>query len=227
MEQGYFRVAAAIPHVNVADVEYNVSQIMAMAKELDSQGAALAVFPELCVTAYTCGDLFHQEILLKSAADGIERLRQFSKEINCVIVAGAPVVIDGGVYNCGIAIGNGEILSVTPKTYLPNYNEFYEKRWFRSGPVENQPAPLLDINGVKVGIEICEDLWAPIPPSTKSAMAGAQVIVNLSASNDLIGKYNYLTSLIKQQSARCIAGYVYASAGTANRPPTLFLTARP
>ncbi len=213
MKQGYFRVAAAIPHVNVADVEYNVSQIMAMAKELDSKGAALAVFPELCVTAYTCGDLFHQEILLKSAADGIEKLRQFSKELNCVIVAGAPVVIDGGVYNCGIAIGNGEILSVTPKTYLPNYNEFYEKRWFRSGPVENQAAPLLDINGVKVGIEICEDLWAPIPPSTELAMEGAQVIVNLSASNDLIGKYNYLTSLIKQQSARCIAGYVYASAG--------------
>lgn len=213
MEQGISEWRRPIRHVNVADVEYNVSQIMAMAKELDSQGAALAVFPELCVTAYTCGDLFHQEILLKSAADGIERLRQFSKEINCVIVAGAPVVIDGGVYNCGIAIGNGEILSVTPKTYLPNYNEFYEKRWFRSGPVENQPAPLLDINGVKVGIEICEDLWAPIPPSTKSAMAGAQVIVNLSASNDLIGKYNYLTSLIKQQSARCIAGYVYASAG--------------
>ena len=213
MKQGYFRVAAAVPHVNVADVDYNVEQIKAMAKELDRLGVQLSVFPELCVTAYTCADLFHQQTLLNAAQRGVESLKEFTRDLDSVIIIGAPMRIDGAVYNCGIALGKGEILNVTPKTYLPDYNEFYEKRWFQPSHVSANTPTLLSINGVKVGIEICEDLWAPIPPSTKLALAGAQIIVNLSASDDLIGKYAYLTSLIKQQSARCISGYVYASAG--------------
>lgn len=206
-------MAAAVPHVNVADVDYNVEQIKAMAQELDGLGVKLSVFPELCVTAYTCADLFHQQTLLDSAESGVENLREFTREINSVIIIGAPLRINGAVYNCGIALGKGEILTVTPKTYLPDYNEFYEKRWFQPSHVEPGASSLLSINGVKVGIEICEDLWAPVPPSSRLALSGAQIIVNLSASNDLIGKYSYLTSLIKQQSARCISGYVYASAG--------------
>ena len=213
MKQGYFRVAAAVPHVNVADVDYNVEQIKAMAKELDRLGVQLSVFPELCVTAYTCADLFHQQTLLNAAQRGVESLKEFTRDLDSVIIIGAPMRIDGAVYNCGIALGKGEILNVTPKTYLPDYNEFYEKRWFQPSHISANTPTLLSINGVKVGIEICEDLWAPIPPSTKLALAGAQIIVNLSASDDLIGKYAYLTSLIKQQSARCISGYVYASAG--------------
>ena len=213
MKQGYFRVAAAVPHVNVADVDYNVEQIKAMAKELDRLGVQLSVFPELCVTAYTCADLFHQQTLLNAAQRGVESLKEFTRDLDSVIIIGAPMRIDGAVYNCGIALGKGEILNVIPKTYLPDYNEFYEKRWFQPSHISANTPTLLSINGVKVGIEICEDLWAPIPPSTKLALAGAQIIVNLSASDDLIGKYAYLTSLIKQQSARCISGYVYASAG--------------
>lgn len=213
MKQGYFRVAAAVPHVNVADVDYNVEQIKAMAKELDHLGVQLSVFPELCVTAYTCADLFHQQTLLNAAERAVESLKEFTRDLDSVIIIGTPMRIEGAVYNCGIALGKGEILNVTPKTYLPDYNEFYEKRWFQPRHSSANGSTLLSINGVKVGIEICEDLWAPIPPSTKLALAGAQVIVNLSASDDLIGKYAYLTSLIKQQSARCISGYVYASAG--------------
>ena len=214
MKQGYFRVAAAVPHVNVADVDYNTEQIMTMARELASHGVELAVFPELCVTAYTCGDLFQQTTLLEAADAAVGKLAEFTKEIDTAIIVGAPQLIDGSVYNCAIALAHGETIAVVPKTYLPTYNEFYEKRWFQAAPVDDSLQPtLIEINGVKVGIEICEDLWAPLPPSTMAALAGAQVIVNLSASNDLIGKYNYLTSLIKQQSARCIAAYVYSGAG--------------
>ncbi len=211
MKQGYFRVAAAVPHVNVADVAYNIEQIKAMSQELADKGVELIVFPELCVTAYTCGDLFHQETLLNSASVAIETLRDFTTGLNAVIIVGAPMFINGSVYNCAVAMSGGKVLAAVPKTYIPTYNEFYEKRWFQ--PSHNTSPVLIEINGIKVGLEICEDLWAPVPPSSRLALAGAQVIVNLSASDDLIGKYNYLTSLIKQQSARCIAGYVYASAG--------------
>lgn len=212
MREGYFRVAAAVPEVNVADVDFNVSRIMAMARELDAEGVELAVFPEMSVTAYTCGDLFHQQTLLDAVADGIATLCEFTNGISTVIIVGAPMVVDGQLCNCGVAIGGGKVLMTVPKTYLPDYNEFYEKRWFMPKP-QGSPASLLCVNGVNVGIEVCEDLWSPLPPSTGLSLAGAQVIVNLSASDDLIGKYSYLTSLIKQQSARCLSAYVYASAG--------------
>lgn len=214
MNTGYFRVAAAVPGVNVADVDHNIDSIMDMCKTLDSKGVMLAVFPELCVTGYTCADLFHQERLIEAAADGINRLREFSTTVNLVFIVGSPIRHNGALYNCAVAISGGEILAILPKTYLPDYNEFYEKRWFvPANPEGMANDTLLDINGIKVGIEICEDLWTPMPPSTSQALAGAQVLVNLSASNDVIGKYNYLINLIKRQSASCIGAYVYASAG--------------
>ena len=214
MDTGYFRVAAAVSGVNVADVKYNVESIMSMCNTLDSKGVMLAVFPELSVTGYTCADLFHQEKLIESADAGICALREFSTTLNLIFIVGAPVRHSGTLYNCAVAIGHGEILAIIPKTYLPDYNEFYEKRWFspanQSG-LKNDT--LIEINGVKVGVEICEDLWTPLPPSTSQALSGAQIIVNLSASNDIIGKYDYLLDLIKRQSASCMAAYVYASAG--------------
>ena len=130
MNTGYFRVAAAVPSVNVADVEHNVESIVKMCKELDDKGVMLAVFPELSVTGYTCADLFHQERLIEAAVAGIDRLQEFSNTLNLVFIVGAPVRHNGALYNCAIAIGGGEILAIVPKTYLPNYNEFYEKRWF-------------------------------------------------------------------------------------------------
>lgn len=214
MNTGYFRVAAAVPSVNVADVEHNVESIIETCRLLDSKGVMLAVFPELSITGYTCGDLFHQERLLEAADAAIDRLREFSATINLVFIVGSPVRHGGALYNCAVAIGGGEILAVTPKTYLPDYNEFYEKRWFTPGNDTGlRNDTILDINGVKIGIEICEDLWTPLPPSTSAALAGAQILVNLSASNDIIGKYNYLIDLIKRQSASCVGAYVYASAG--------------
>lgn len=214
MNTGYFRVAAAVPGVNVADVEFNVDSIIEMCKTLDGKGVMLAVFPELSVTGYTCADLFHQQQLIDAADAGIARLREFSATVNLVFIVGSPIRHNGALYNCAVVIGGGEILAIVPKTYLPDYNEFYEKRWFvAANPSGLANDTLIDINGVKIGIEICEDLWTPIPPSTHQALAGAQVLVNLSASNDIIGKYNYLIDLIKRQSASCIGAYVYASAG--------------
>lgn len=221
--QGYFRVAAVAPRLQVADCQYNAEQIIAAAKDAAGRGARLIVFPEMSVTAYTCGDLFHNATLLSEAAKGIETIREASTGINAVIIVGAPLTGEylrerdtlgehplNALYNCAVAIARGDIASIWAKTYIPNYNEFYEKRWW---PIGATVPALLDIDGVKVGVEICEDLWAPIPPSTRAALAGADVVANLSASDDVIGKYSYLLDLIKGTSARNICGYVYAGAG--------------
>lgn len=226
MNEGFLRVAACVPQVSVAGCAANVDNIISLAIEADSQGCSVAVFPEMCVTAYTCGDLFHNRRLLDDSALGVLRLVNESRHaFSCMIVIGAPVEGDTSLYNCAIAIRGGEIIAVVPKTYLPNYNEFYEKRWWSAAPetavvgrigntkVIIDSHSIVAIDGVRIGFEICEDLWAPEPPGAKAAMAGADVIVNLSASDDLIGKYSYLRSLISQQSARCLCGYVYASAG--------------
>ncbi|MCC8119930.1 MAG: NAD(+) synthase [Bacteroidales bacterium] len=224
MMEGYFRVAACVPTVNVADVEANVESIIALAKEVQAKGAHLAVFPEMCVTGYTCGDLFHNRTLLEGAIKGIETILSHW-EIEVAMVVGAPLELNGSLYNCAWVIFQGQIIGIVPKTYLPNYNEFYEKRWWAAAPEETKTISILgkeikfgknlifQIEDKRFGVEICEDLWAPVPPSCSLAMAGAEVIVNLSASDDLIGKYNYLRSLIEQQSARCLCGYVYAGAG--------------
>lgn len=225
---GFFRVAAAAPLVNVADCDYNIKSIYESAREAERLGARILVTPEMSVTAYTCGDLFHNATLLKAADKALAELAEQSSGINMPIVAGAPVAVDGQLYNCAVVVHAGHILAAIPKTYLPNYNEFYERRWWRPAPADSEPLlvkaggqsdvrfgrnQLIDVNGVKIAAEICEDLWTAVPPSSRHALAGADIILNLSASDDLIGKYAYLKSLIAQQSARCMAAYVYASAG--------------
>lgn len=227
MNHGFFRVAACVPRVRVADVAANSESILAMMARAADAAADLAVFPELCVTAYTCADLFHNSVLLDAAEAALGELAaRMPRELPLAIV-GAPLRCGGAVYNCAVALGAGGVLAVVPKTFLPDYNEFYEKRWFAPAPAAlssitvNGHANLpfgqgisVDVGGVKVAVELCEDLWAPAPPSTRLALGGAEVVANLSASDDVAGKYAYLRSLVAQQSARCLCGYVYASAGT-------------
>lgn len=210
MINGFVRVAAATPVVKIADVNANVTDILAIAEILEKKGVQIAVFPELCVTGYTCGDLFHNFLLLSEAEKGVSAIKEWTKSHKLHIIIGAPVQMDGGIANCALFLHDGEQDCVV-KTYLPEYNEFYERRWFVPAP-ENQKA-VFQSNGVNIGIEICEDLWVPAPPSSYLAMQGAEIIFNLSASDDVIGKYAYTKNLVTQQSARCICGYVYASAG--------------
>ena len=222
MRNGFFRVAACVPPVRVADMRANTDAIIDMLRQLDHKGVELAVFPELCVTGYTCGDLFHDDMLLEAAGDAVREIAEATKGMRVNAVIGAPMMYDNRLYNCAIVVGQGMTKLTVPKTYLPNYNEFYERRLWSSAPrvpeSDESQMPvsankLFQVNGVKVGIEICEDLWVPVPPSCHAALAGAKVIVNLSASPDIIGKYGYLRDLVAQQSARCVCGYVYASAG--------------
>lgn len=226
MKYGFMRVAAVAPNVNVADCRANAESIIECITGLDLQGVDLAVFPELSVTAYTCGDLFLSSRLLRSASDALADIAAATAGLRITAVVGVPIACEGAVYNCAAVVHDGAVRGLVPKTYLPNYGEFYEKRWFRSGSEintmvelgESEVAPLstsllFGVGEATVGIEICEDLWTPIPPSSRLALAGADVIVNLSASDDVIGKYGYLRSLISQQSARCMAAYVYAAAG--------------
>lgn len=222
---GYIRVAAVSPETRVADVDFNINEIMRMVRVAEESHADVAVFPELSVTGYTCGDLFYQQNLLDKTEEALLRLAEFSTEIGTVIVVGAPLRSGSRLFNCAVVIGNGKILGAVPKTHLPNYNEFYEKRWFsdsssiiysadvNSGITNISSRTLFEINGAVVGIEICEDLWVPTPPSCAMAVNGAEVILNLSASNEQAGKHRYLVDLIKQQSARCRCAYVYSSAG--------------
>ncbi len=226
-DYGFIRVASAVPLVNVADIDYNVEQILECVKRAAATGAQLLALPELCVTAYTCADLFANEVLLNEAERAVAKICESTAHCDMVIVLGAPLRCDGHLYNCAFVINRGEILGIVPKTYLPNYKEFYEKRWFTSynltrdkheisfgGRVYPFGTDLIfDAGKVKLAVEICEDLWVPIPPSSIYSLNGANVIVNLSASNELIGKHKYLVDLIKHQSEHCISAYVYSSAG--------------
>ncbi len=228
MNNGFFRVAACVPAVTVADVKANTHNIIYMLREADRAGAELAVFPELCLTAYTCGDLFHNSALYDAAMRGLAEIAGATRELAMTAIVGVPLRIGPSLLNCAAFVAGGECRLMRPKQYIPNYNEFYEKRLWSTGhglpdttvELPGLPGPTLvstsalaEVNGVTVGVEICEDLWAPVPPSCHQALAGAEVIANLSASNDLIGKREYLRRLISQQSARTISGYVYASAG--------------
>ena len=215
---GYLRVAAAVPRVNVADVDFNLKSILEMVHKACEQHVDLLVLPELAVTGYTCGDLFHNSELLNAAQRAIGTLREETANINMAVVVGAPVLRDGRLYNCAVFIHDGEVKGYVPKTYLPSYKEFYEKRLFASGyPALEEDTfgnnLIFDMGKARVAVEVCEDLWVPIPPSSNAALQGANVIVNLSASNELIGKHANLVRLIQQQSKSCIAAYVYASAG--------------
>lgn len=228
MQNGYIKVAAAIPLVKVADCEYNVKMMETMISQAEESGVEIIVFPELSVTGYTCQDLFRQQALLEHAEAGVVKLLDFTRKMDVISIVGIPVVVGDLLLNCAVVIQKGGILAFIPKTYLPNYSEFYEKRWFASSqdlqPTEIRfagnrvtvtPEPTLfeTSDGVKFGVEICEDVWAPAPPSNTLALAGADLVFNLSASDELIGKHVYLKSLLAQQSARTITGYVYSGCG--------------
>ena len=226
MNYGFVKVAAAVPHVQVADCFYNIQQMEGLMRQASDKGVQIIAFPEMSVTAYTCLDLFAQQTLLKNAEQALLKLVSDTADLNILTIAGAPLVTENRLINSAIAFQAGKILGVVPKTYIPNYKEFQEQRWFTSATelrdktvsIGDRTYPLgshllFTAGQVKVGIEICEDLWVPVPPSSLLAMEGANILVNISASNELIGKHHYLRSLICQQSARCMAGYVYASAG--------------
>ncbi len=228
MKYGLIKVAAAIPGVRVADVEYNVQQIESQIAQAEGKGAEVIVFPELSLTGYSCQDLFRQQLLLDKAEEGLLVLLDFTRKLDIIVVVGLPVRIGSLLYNCAAVVQHGCLLGLVAKTYLPNYNEFYEKRWFASSTdlqpqeiylagspvrVSAEPQVFRTCDGACFGIEICEDVWAPLPPSNNLALAGADIILNLSASDELIGKHDYLLSLLAQQSARMMCGYVYSSCG--------------
>jgi NAD+ synthase (glutamine-hydrolysing) len=224
---GFYRVAAAIPQVKVADCKYNAEQIKNLIAEAVRAKASIVCFPELSITAYTCGDLFFQRTLTDSAEKEIKSLLNATRRHKITVIVGTPVVHNSKLYNCAVVFREGRILGVVPKVYLPNYQEFYEKRWFEPYRMETpvgkiifagQTVPfgtniLFDFGIGKFAIEICEDVWSVIPPSSYHAQAGAHIVFNLSASDELIGKRQYVKSLLSQQSARCLAGYVYVAAG--------------
>ena len=229
MDYGFVRVAAAIPSVKVADVNENIEHIKQQIAEAEQKDVQVIVFPELCVTGYTCQDLFSQRVLLEEAEQGIVRLLEFTRGKHVVAIVGVPVDTGKILLNCAAVIANGRLDTLIPKTYLPNYGEFYEKRWFASAQDYNDGEPFTYAGstismtkkpvlftlpgGVSFGVEICEDVWAPVPPSNHLALAGADLIFNLSASDELIGKNDYLKSLLAQQSARTMSGYIYSSCG--------------
>ena len=229
MEQGFVKVAAVTPKIRVADTKYNAEVICAEIKKAAEQGAKVIVLPELCITGYTCSDLFLQEKLLRAAKEELLRIAVFCETVDAIVFVGLPFAWDGKLYNVAAAINKGKILGLVPKIYLPNYNEFYEARHFTRG---KEKAELVCLNeetevlfgsdllftcesmpDLKIGVELCEDLWTVQPPSIRHARNGASVIVNLSASNELTGKSAYRRELVKTQSARLLCGYIYASAG--------------
>ena len=226
MKHGFIRIAAAIPEVKVADCHFNTSAMLKMIEEAEREQVAVICFPELAVTAYTCADLFLQQQLLQDAENALNELLLKTYTTHVIVITGMPLRVQNQLYNVAVVFQSGKILGIVPKTHLPNNNEFYEKRWFASG-ADKQATTLLFNETVipfgtnllfayqdwTFGVEICEDLWVPLPPSTQHCLHGADIIFNLSATNELIGKHQYLRQLIEQQSARCHAGYVYASAG--------------
>ena len=228
MNYGFIKVASAVPSVKVADCKYNVEQIEQQIILAEGQGVEIIVFPELSITGYTCQDLFRQNLLLETTESAMLMLLDFTRQLNIISIVGLPIAVGDLLLNCAAIIQKGQILGIVAKEYLPNYNEFYEKRWFASVQdlritelrfAGNQinlsftPQIFVTCDGVRFGVEICEDVWAPTPPSNHLALAGADIIFNLSASDELIGKHDYLCKLLAQQSARTITGYVYSSAG--------------
>ena len=229
MRHGFIGVGAYTPYVKVGDTKYNTEEIIKRINVAERMGTKVIVLPELCITGYTCGDLFYQELLLRKAKEALLEIAAHSEGKDYIAFVGLPIAYNGKLYNVAAAISGGSVLGLVPKTHIPNYNEFYEARHFTKGM--EQPVPVeIDENHVvpmgthlifscrqmpslKIGVEICEDLWAPNPPSVGLAMAGADLIVNLSASDETVGKADYRRDLVKSQSARLVCGYVYCSAG--------------
>lgn len=228
MKYGFVKVAAATPEIKVADCIYNREQIVGMIKECEEEKAKLVVFPELCITGYTCGDLFLQETLLATALEQLQRIKESTKELEITVVVGLPMMKNHKLYNVAAVIQKGKILGIVPKSHIPNYSEFYEARYFQPASEENEQITVVGEEvpfGTKLlfqckeyplfslAVEICEDLWVPIPPSSRHALAGAMIIANPSASDETTGKDMYRKDLVKNQSARLVSGYIYASAG--------------
>ena len=229
MKDGFVKVCAATPEIRLADTVFNAGKICELMRSAAEAGAAVTVFPELCVTGYSCGDLFWQTTLLQGARDALGKIAAESSGLDGLFFVGLPVAINGKLYNMAAAVSRGSILGLVPKHYLPNYNEFYEMRHFTPGDELTVSGILLcgqqvavgtdiqfyceDMPALKVGAEICEDLWVPMPPSVRLALKGATVLVNLSASDEVTGKASYRKDLIRGQSARLVCGYIYASAG--------------
>jgi NAD+ synthase (glutamine-hydrolysing) len=227
---GFLRVAAAVPSLRVADCAFNADRILALLARAESEHVAVLVFPELCLTGYTCADLFHQPVLQKGAVAALLHVLGEGRSLfSGLAVVGLPLSVDDQVFNCAALLHRGRILGIVPKSFIPNYKEFYEGRWFaaaatarsRQVVIGGEAVPFgndqlfdaTDVSGLLVGVEICEDLWVPIPPSSFQALRGATVLVNLSASNEIIGKSLYRRQLVVNQSGRCMAAYVYASCG--------------
>ena len=231
MKDGFIKVAAGIPKCTVADVTANTKEIKNLISKADKQKINLLCLPELCITGYTCGDLFFSEALLTAAKNALKEIAEYTVNKFPVIIVGAPLIYSSKLFNCAAVLSNGKILGIVPKTYMPNYNEFYEQRQFSSGVLAGKDASL-NICGMTVpfgtelifshnemsdytfGIEICEDLWAAATPSERLCRGGANIIVNPSASNEVIGKAEYRASLISSTSARLLCGYIYTSSGS-------------
>lgn len=229
MQYGFVKAAALAPKIKVADTRYNAQEIIRLMEDAYENGARILVFPELCITGYTCSDLFWQTLLLREAKTALLEIVRASTGMDGLFFVGLPMEVNGKLYNVAAAFSDGELLGLVPKKHIPNYNEFYEARHFTSAPAgytygewpgEN-PVPFgtdliftcTDMPELKVAVEICEDLWAPDPPSVRHAMAGATVMVNLSASDEITGKDTYRRDLVRLQSGRLVCGYIYASAG--------------
>ena len=228
-EQGFVRVGAVVPKLKVGDTEFNCNEIIKQIEIANNNNIQIAVFPELCVTGYTCQDLFEQDILLEYAEKALNKIINYTNNLDIICIIGMPIKAENQLFNTAVVIQKGRILGIVPKTFIPNYSEFYEKRWFASSKNTNKKE--IEILGQKVpfgidllfkdktnneicfGIEICEDVWAVEPPSNKLALLGANIIFNLSASNEVIGKKEYRRELVKMQSAKTISGYVYCSSG--------------
>ncbi len=232
---GFVKVAAATPLVKIANCHANAEAIDKMTAEAVERGASVVVFPELSLTGYTCGDLFLQSRIIEAGDEALAQLLATPRPI--VSIIGMPIYYKNNLYNCAVVIANGKICGIVPKSYIPNYSEFYESRWFSEGrDIRNAEITicgqrvrfgadlLFEVHGTRFGVEICEDLWVPAPPSSDMALAGATLIFNLSATPEILGKHNYLRSLIKQQSARALCGYIYCSAGVGESSTDLVFT---
>src|SRR5262245_35724860 len=226
---GFLRVAAAVPNLRVADCEFTAERIIGLIRHAEAEGVGLLAFPELSLTGYTCGDLFQHATLLDSALQALHKVTRATQGFPGLVVVGLPLRLDDQLFNCAAVLYKGKVLGLVPKSYLPNYKEFYEDRWFspagnarsKQVQIENSPVPFgaellfdaSDVPGFTVGVEICEDLWVPIPPSSFQALNGATALVNLSASNEMIGKAAYRRQLVANQSGRCVAAYIYSACG--------------
>ncbi|WP_455076776.1 NAD(+) synthase [Prevotella koreensis] len=229
MKYGFVTVASAIPSVKVADCKFNTTETIRLIDEADGKGVEIVVFPELGITSYSCQDLFHQQLLLVEAEKSVERIVEHTRSSDIIVIIGVPVIVGSLLLNCAAVIQRGTLLGIVPKMFLPNYSEFYEKRWFSSARdipretiityakqqviISRRPTLFRTSDGVIFGTEVCEDLLSPMPPSNILTVSGADIIFNLSASDELIGKHEYLLNLISQQSARTISGYVFSSCG--------------